>query len=168
MSGAGEPAPGQDDLELVATDPSARAYELRADGAVVASLSARDGGGAAWLARMAGGEWRFDREGLLRPRVVVTDAAGEEVASLRSRGLAGSHGTVRVGERELRYRTEGPLSDRWVLHDGDRPLITAARGREERYRVTCAEPSAGEGLLVVIACYGALQNSAGAAASAAI
>ena len=60
------------------------------------------------------------------------------------------------------------MADRWVLRDGDDELVRVARGRGERYRLTRADGIARDGLLVIIACYGALQNSAGAAASAAI
>ncbi len=145
-------------------------YELRAGRELVARLERSGAKGSGLEARSAEGGWRFAGEGVLRSRVVVTDAAtGAEVATIRPRGVSGARGEVVAGGRTLEYRVDGTLTTRWQLLDGDVPLVSveAVGAGEERYRVALSDPPP-DLLLVVIACYGALQSDAAAAASAAI
>ena len=145
-------------------------YDLLLDGQPAGQLAREGASGAGLRARSARGSWRFAAEGFLRPRVTVIDAtSGAEVASLRARGVSGMRGTVTVANREFSYRAGGALATRWELLDAEREIVavtTLAGGRHERFEVTVATPSP-EDLLVLIACYGALQNNAAAAASAA-
>lgn len=155
------------EFELVGVGRSARPHELRIGGAAVARLDATGSSGTASHARTRDGAWDFEGEGVLRPHVVVREVgSGEEVASLRSKGITGAKGTVQLGGRELAYHTEGVLSDTWVLLEDEIPLVTVTRNSDGHYRVICDSQHV-DGLLLVIACYGAVQSSGGAAAATA-
>jgi hypothetical protein len=159
-------APGGEPLELA---PAARGFELRAAGAVAAVIQREGSGGSDAVARSADGEWRF-AGGWLGGRVGVTDvASGERVAMIRQRGVTGTRGRVSIGDRELDYRSTGTSATRWELLDHGTVFVDVAgvSATEERFTVTLSEP-APESLLVLIACYGAMQSSAAAAASAAM
>jgi len=153
------------EFELVGVGRSARAHVLRIGGAAVARLDATGSSGTASHARTRDGAWDFGGEGVLRPHVVVREVgSGEEVASLRSKGMTGAKGTVQLGGRELAYHMEGVLSDTWVLLEDEIPLVTVARNSDGHYRVICDWQHVDE-LLLVIACYGAVQSSGAAAAA---
>lgn len=155
------------EFELVGVDRAARAHVLRAGGAAVARLDATGSSGTASNARTRDGAWDFEGEGMLRPQIVVREVgSGEEIASLRSKGMTGANGTVQVGGLELAYRVEGVLSDSWVLLEDETPLVTVARNSDGHYRVICDSQHVNE-LLLVIACYGAVQ-SLGAVAAATV
>lgn len=70
----------------------------------------------------AGGRsWRFAATGLLRRRVVATDAAGTVVGEFEPRSLRRG-GTLRWAGRELALRPASAWRERYALADGDREL----------------------------------------------
>ena len=168
MTGSCTPlaARGREPLELV---PGGAGFQLRAGTALLGTLEREGAQGSAAIAQAADGAWRFAGAGSWRGgRVTVTNVAtGAEVAELRSRGVSGARGTATVRERALAYRSSGTTATRWELLDDGTPLVVVEGAGDERFAVTLGDPEP-DSLLVLVACYGAMQASAAAAASAAI
>lgn len=82
------------------TQPSwgARAYELRADGILFATLQWEKLFGSLATARTADGEWTFKRGGFLRPRVTAR-VAGTEEAVAEFQADWGGGGTLTIAGR---------------------------------------------------------------------
>lgn len=105
------------EIALDRLDGERRAYEL----ADVGTLRLGRWGSTA-TAEAGGREWRLERSGLLRQRVMATDAmTGATVATLLLRGLLRG-GTLELEGRALEWSRERGWRTRWRLAAGDREL----------------------------------------------
>ena len=141
-------------------------HELRDGDRLVGTLRRAGSSGTDASVETTAGTWRFAGRGVLRPGVEVTDArAGERVATFRGSGMSGARGVIELGDRELEYRTEGALATRLVVADASGPLVEVAHDTNGAAPATVTLHGDVSDVLLMVACYLAVQNIGAAAAS---